>query len=164
MVQTCSPKRLRDFKDFLWSGPAPSHLHEDLPDNDIVVVFEHGAEHHGHSVFFGFYIPEAPIKNLSKQELVQQTQLHFRTKSEHFLQSSSKHELTPQSSGGNILGSRNGDAPADVHGLVVSVVHHSPLLAVFALFLELEVLLEHRGEAVPLQHPRLVDHVFFVGR
>lgn len=50
-----------------------------------------------------------------------------------------------------------------LHGLVVSVVDHSPLLALFAFFLELEVLLEHRSEAVPLQHPRLVNDLVFIG-
>lgn len=45
----------------------------------------------------------------------------------------------------------------DLHGLVISVVHHGPLLALLAFLLELEVLLEHGGEAVPLQHAGLVD-------
>lgn len=53
---------------------------------------------------------------------------------------------------------------AGSHGLVVAVVNHGPLLALLALLLELEVLLKHRGEAVPLQHARLVDHLVFVGR
>ena len=53
---------------------------------------------------------------------------------------------------------------ADIHGLIVSVVDHSPPLPLFALFLELEVLLEHWGEAVPLEHPRLVDNLVFIGR
>lgn len=53
---------------------------------------------------------------------------------------------------------------AGSHGLVVAVVDHGPLLALLALLLELEVLLKHGGEAVPLQHARLVDHLVLVGR
>lgn len=53
---------------------------------------------------------------------------------------------------------------AGSHGLVIAVVDHGPLLALFALLLELEVLLKDRGEAVPLQHARLVDHLVLVGR
>lgn len=49
------------------------------------------------------------------------------------------------------------------HGLVVAVMDHSPLLALLALLLELEVLLKDGGEAVPLQHARLVDHLVLVG-
>lgn len=41
---------------------------------------------------------------------------------------------------------------------------HGPLLALLALLLELEVLLKDGGEAVPLQHARLMDHLVFVGR
>lgn len=41
---------------------------------------------------------------------------------------------------------------------------HGPLLALLALFLELEVLFEHRGKTVPLEHARLVDDLVFVGR
>lgn len=53
--------------------------------------------------------------------------------------------------------------PRRVHGLVVSVVDHGPLLALLALLLELEVLLEDGGEAVPLEHARLVDDLVLVG-
>lgn len=41
---------------------------------------------------------------------------------------------------------------------------HSPLLALLALLLELEVLLKDGGEAVSLQHACLVDHLVLVGR
>lgn len=51
-----------------------------------------------------------------------------------------------------------------VHGLILSVVDHGPALALFAFFLELEVLFKHRGEAVPLEHPCLVDDLVFIGR
>ena len=30
-----------------------THLHEDFAEDDVVVVFEHRAEHHRHSVFLG---------------------------------------------------------------------------------------------------------------
>lgn len=53
---------------------------------------------------------------------------------------------------------------AGSHGLVFAVVDHGPLLALFALLLELEVLLKDGGEAVPLQHARLVHHLVLVGR
>jgi len=33
------------------------HLHEDFADDDIIIIFEHCAEHHGHSVFLGLYVP-----------------------------------------------------------------------------------------------------------
>lgn len=36
-----------------------THLHEDFADDDVVVVFEHCAEHHRHSVFLGLQIPAA---------------------------------------------------------------------------------------------------------
>lgn len=51
----------------------------------------------------------------------------------------------------------------NLHGLVVSVVDHGSLLALLALLLELEVLFKHRGEAVPLEHPGLMDNLIFVG-
>lgn len=54
--------------------------------------------------------------------------------------------------------------PRHSHGLVVSVVDHGPLLALLALLLELEVLFEHGGKTVPLEHARLVDDLVFVGR
>lgn len=41
---------------------------------------------------------------------------------------------------------------------------HGPLLALLALLLELEILFEHGGETVPLEHARLVDDLIFVGR
>lgn len=50
-----------------------------------------------------------------------------------------------------------------VHGLIISVVDHCPLLALFTLFLELEIFLKHRGKTVPFQHPCLVDSLIFVG-
>lgn len=34
-----------------------THLHEDFADDDVVVIFEHRAEHHGHSVFLGLHVP-----------------------------------------------------------------------------------------------------------
>lgn len=53
---------------------------------------------------------------------------------------------------------------AGSHGLVIAIVDHSPLLALLALLLELEVLLKDGRETVPLQHARLVDHLILVGR
>lgn len=35
-----------------------THLHEDFADDDVVVVFEHCAEHHRHSVFLGLHVPD----------------------------------------------------------------------------------------------------------
>lgn len=35
-----------------------THLHEDFADDDVVVVFEHCAEHNRHSVFLGLHIPD----------------------------------------------------------------------------------------------------------
>lgn len=53
--------------------------------------------------------------------------------------------------------------PPDSHGLIVSVVDHGPLFALFSFFLELEILFEHGGETVPLEHPCLVDNFIFIG-
>lgn len=75
--------------------------------------------------------------------------------------------LREQRRGGGVRPGRKGaggPCGCALHGLVVSVVDHGPLLALLALFLELEVLLEDGGEAVPLQHPGLVDSLVLIGR
>lgn len=111
----------------------PSHLHENLADDDVVVVLEHRAEDHRHPVFLGLHIPD-------RAEGVRQIRVTAKA--------------------GRVI--RSCSQPR-VHGLVVSVVDHGPLLAFFTLFLELEVLLKHRGEAVSFQHPCLVDGLVFIG-
>lgn len=35
-----------------------THLHEDFADDDVVIVFEHRAEHDRHSVFLGLHVPD----------------------------------------------------------------------------------------------------------
>lgn len=112
----------------------PSHLHENFANDDVVVVFEHSAEDHRHSVLLGLHVPE-------------------------------KAEVREVRSGAAGAGVPSACARGcALHGLVVSVVDHGPLLALLPLFLELEVLLEHGGEAVPLQHASLVDSLVFIGR